>query len=130
MRTNCPSIKLPPDNEYAPTYTPPIMLHRLAICSALLLPLLALADGPADRKTKLEAGLKQLDEKITALKAKKDAKTAELLPDVEVYFKAIHDALVYQEFFDAKELDPADKILAAGIERADQLAKGEAPWTT
>lgn len=125
------------------------MLHRLAIASALLLPLLALADGPADniptnvrrvpklgievpadRKAKLEAGLKQLDDKITALKAKKDAKTADLLPDVEVYFKAIHDALVYQEFFDAKELDPADKILAAGIERADQLAKGEAPWTT
>ncbi len=125
------------------------MLQRLAITAALLLPLLALADGPADniptnvrrvpklgievpadRKAKLEAGLKQLDDKITALKAKKDAKTTELLPDVEVYFKAIHDALVYQEFFDAKELDPADKILAAGIERADQLAKGEAPWTT
>ena len=130
------------------------MLHRLAITAALLFPLIAaplftLADGPADniptnvrrvpklgievpadRKAKLEAGLKQLDDKITALKAKKDAKTTELLPDVEVYFKAVHDALVYQEFFDAKELDPADKILAAGIERADQLAIGEAPWTT
>lgn len=130
------------------------MLHRLAIASALIVPLFAAplftsADGPADnipsnvrripklgievpadRKAKLEAGLKQLDDKIGALKGKKDAKVAELLPDVEVYFKAIHDALVYQEFFDAKELDPADKILAAGIERADQLAKGEAPWTT
>ena len=27
-------------------------------------------------------------------------------------------------------LDPADKILATGIQRADQLANGEAPWTT
>ncbi len=129
------------------------MLSRLAttalLFSLLAAPLFTLADGPADniptnvrrvpklgievpadRKAKLEAGLKQLDDKITALKAKKDAKAAELLPDVEIYFKAIHDALVYQEFFDAKELDPADKILAAGIERADQLAKGEAPWTT
>src|SRR5439155_17553462 len=89
---------------------------------------LALADGPADnipanvrripklgvevpaeRKTKLEAGLKSLDEKLASLKKSKDAKTAELLPDVEVYFKAVHDALAYQEFFDARELDVADK---------------------
>src|SRR5262245_37468099 len=99
------------------------MHHRLFIVSALLLPLFAaplftLADGPADniptnvrrvpklgievpaeRKSKLESGLKQLDDKINALKSKKDAKTNELLPDVEIYFKAIHDALVYQEFF-------------------------------
>src|SRR5262245_61246520 len=161
MRNTCPSIKIATSCRVGYSHhldsidpSPPLshaapMLHRLAIISSLLLPLLARADGPtdnipanvrripklgievpADRKAKLEAGLKQLDDKIVALKAKKDAKTAELLPDVEVYFKAIHDALVYQEFFDAKELDPADRILAAGIERADQLAKGEAPWTT
>jgi hypothetical protein len=125
------------------------MLHRLALTAALLLPLLSFADGPADniptnvrripklgievpadRKIKLEAGLKQLDDKITALKAKKDAKITELLPDVEVYFKAVHDALVFQEIFDAKELGAADNILAAGIERADELAVGQAPWTT
>ncbi|HEY2415708.1 MAG TPA: prolyl oligopeptidase family serine peptidase [Pirellulaceae bacterium] len=125
------------------------MLSRILTAFAALIPFLALADGPADniaanvrripklgievpadRKSKLEAGLRQFDDKITALKSKKDAKTAELLPDVEVYFKAVHDALVYQEFFDPKELDAADKILAAGIERADQLAKGESPWAS
>jgi len=30
---------------------------------------------------------------------------AELLPDVEVYYKTVHDALAYQEFFDPKEID-------------------------
>src|SRR6478609_2579749 len=111
------------------------MISRILTAVVFLIPFLALADGPADniaanvrripkvgvevpadRKAKLEAGLKQFDDKITALKGKKDAKTVELLPDVEVYFKAVHDALVYQEFFDAKELDAADKTLAAGIE--------------
>ena len=55
---------------------------------------------------------------------------AELLPDVEVYHKAVHDALVYQEFFDPKEIDFADQALATGQERADQLSAGQAPWTT
>jgi hypothetical protein len=125
------------------------MLFRILTASAVLIPFLAVADGPADniptnvrripklgievpadRKAKLEASLKQFDGMIAGLKGKKDAKTAELLPDVEVYFKAVHDALVYQEFFDAKELDVADKVLAAGMERAEQLAGGQAPWTT
>src|SRR5437870_2110559 len=110
------------------------MIYRLVSVSALLLATLALADGPADniptnvrripklgvevpadRKAKLEAGLKELDAKIAALKKSKDAKAADLVPDVNVYFKAVHDALAYQEFFDAKELDVADKVLAAGL---------------
>src|SRR3954453_15642296 len=125
------------------------MLPRILLAAALLLTSLALADGPADniptnvrrvpklgvdvpaeRKTKWEAGLKDLESKISSLKGKKEAKTAELLPDVEIYFKAVHDALAYQEFFDAREFDFADKTLATGLERADQLAGGQAPWTT
>src|SRR5438552_6622282 len=114
------------------------MVLRILSASLLLRSTLALADGPADniptnvrripklgvdvpaeRKAKLEAGLKEMDAKIATLKKSKDAKTAELLPDVEVYFKAVHDALAYQEFFDAKEFDVADKVLVTGLERAD-----------
>src|SRR5690349_21607851 len=103
------------------------MAPRILFAAALLFSSLALADGPADniptnvrripklgvdvpaeRKAKWEAGLKELESKISALKGKKDAKTAELLPDVEVYFKAAHDALAYQEFFDPREFDVAD----------------------
>jgi len=125
------------------------MLHRILFAAVLLLSSLALADGPADnvptdvrripklgvdvpaeRKSKWEAGLKELESKISALKGKKDAKTAELLPDVEIYFKAVHDALAYQEFFDAREFNFADNALATGLERAEQLTGGQAPWTT
>jgi Prolyl oligopeptidase family len=126
------------------------MTARLLIASLVLLPaFVALADGPqdnipanvrrvpklgvevpADRRAKLEAGLKELEARIASLKRQTDAKTLERLPDVEVYFKAVHDALVYQEFFDAKEFDFADQALATGSERAEQLAAGQAPWTT
>jgi hypothetical protein len=55
---------------------------------------------------------------------------AALLPDVEIYHKAVRDALVYQEIFDAKELDFADRALEIGQARAEQLAEGQSPWTT
>ena len=84
---------------------------------------------PAERRSSLEDGLKKLDEKLSQLKASK-VTPADLVPDVEVYFKAVHDALVYQEFFDPREFDFADKALATGLERADQLLAGQAPWTT
>ena len=125
------------------------MTLRILALTAVLLPLVALADGPADniptnvrripkvgvevpaeRRTKLEAGLKELDATITTLKSSKDAKTQELLPDVEVYHKAVHDALVYQEFFDPREIDFADRALATGLERAGQLTAGQSPWAS
>src|SRR5262245_54628789 len=123
------------------------MFYRLFAASILLLTAFAFADGPQDniptnvrrvpklgvevppeRKTKLEAGLKVFDEKIATLKKSKDAKTIELLPDVEVYFKAVHDALDYQEFFDARELEAADRVLAAGERWADPIPAGLEQW--
>ena len=90
-------------------------------------------DVPADRRAKLEAGLAELRRKIGILRGKNTQVArapTDLLPDVEVFHKAVHDALVYQEFFDAKDLDFADKALAIGLERADQLIQGQAPWTS
>ena len=56
---------------------------------------------------------------------------AELLPDVEVYYKAVHDALAYQEFFDPKELDFADAALGDGPASGPTSSPpGKSPWTT
>src|SRR5205807_9211820 len=103
------------------------MIPRIFAAAAALLASLALADGPADnipadvrripkqgvevpaeRKAKWQAGLTELGGRIVALRERKDTKTAELLPDVEIYFKAVNDALNHQEFFDAREFDFAD----------------------
>src|SRR5205823_2826695 len=67
---------------------------------------------------------------LDALAAREDARIAELLPDVEIFYKAVHDTLVYREFFQARELVDAGALLVAGQQRADQLAAGQSPWTT
>ncbi len=107
------------------------------------------ADGPADNNpdkvrripalgievsaaeqeelTKLLAPLKVA---IDDLAKKNDPRTRELLPDVEIFYRAVHDALVYREFFSDQEPKTARQLLELGIERARQLAEGVAPWTT
>ena len=57
------------------------------------------------------------------------AELASLVPDVEIFYKAVHDALKYDEIFNVKEITVAKKLLAVGRERASDLTKGEHPWT-
>lgn len=85
---------------------------------------------PTDKRAALDSGLKELRGKIDDLRKRNNTKTNELLPDVEIFHKAVNDALVYQEFFDPKEIDYAPQLLRMGSERAEALAKGESPWTT
>jgi dienelactone hydrolase len=126
-------------------------MRTLVWCVAvfLLIPGVARADGPADnlpdnvrripklgievpreQRTSLESGLARLDEAIRQLAALKDQRHADLLPDVEVFYKAVHDALTYQEFFDLKEVRAAESLLTEGLLRAQQLAAGQTPWAT
>lgn len=101
-------------------------------------PKLGVEVSPADRE-ELEFGLKALGEQIAKLKAaaedqpeptRSQGDVLQLaLPDVEIFHRAVDQALRYQEFFDAKEVAVAKKLLLIGKERAEQLAKGEATWT-
>jgi hypothetical protein len=84
---------------------------------------------PAEVRAELEAGLKSLDAKIDAIRWRKDPKMVKLLPDVEIYRKAVRDALDYQEFFDAKEFAIARKLLEQGHDRAVGLEIGNPAWT-
>ncbi len=67
---------------------------------------------PADERAKLEQEIDALDKAIQELAARDDATVRDLLPDVRIYHRAVHDSLQYQEFFDPKEL-----AAARGIER-------------
>jgi pimeloyl-ACP methyl ester carboxylesterase len=78
---------------------------------------------PAADKDELEAGLKTLAEKLSKIGK------SNLSPDVEIFHRAVDQALRYQEFFDAKEIPVAKILLAMGHERADQLLDGNSPWT-
>jgi pimeloyl-ACP methyl ester carboxylesterase len=120
-------------------------LHTIA---ALLL---LAADGPADNfpdkvkripepgiavsddvRGELQIGVADLGKTIEVLRSSLRGKPAllELLPDVQVYHKAVDWALRYNEFYDVKEFAAARKLLQEGTERAHQLQDGKAPWTT
>ncbi len=81
----------------------------------------------ADREA-LESALSDLGAAIDRLAGRKDAKVDALLPDVRIDFKAVRDALTYDEFFSVGEIAIAKNLLKQGRTRADQLERGEADW--
>jgi dienelactone hydrolase len=87
---------------------------------------------PDDVRKELQAGAEELARAIdavrTALKARPDL--LDLLPDVQVYHKAVDWALRYNDFNDAREFAVARKLVKQGLERAQQLMDCKAPWTT
>jgi len=84
--------------------------------------------GEADR-SELNQGLAQLGERIERLKTVHDPRVQDLLPDVEIFHRAVYCALTHNEFFAPNDVPTAKELLHAGIERADRLQQGEAPWT-
>lgn len=60
---------------------------------------------PEEKRKELEGFLAKLRSDIDDVKKRGDYKTRELWPDAEIFYKSVHDALVYQEFFDPKKRD-------------------------
>jgi hypothetical protein len=135
------------------------MRRWLVWCGWLVACSVAQADGPADNladkvrripppgvaleaadRQELELKVQALGKEIGDLRVALKGKPAllELLPDVQIYYNAVHYALKYDEFhkpYDSKSHKPlevavARKLLAQGQERARQLRSGEMPWTT
>ena len=127
-------------------------MRRLTSLCVLLVPLaFVFADGPADNIPKdvrpippkgikipdadlaaLKSGLtdfrKQLDDAATTLKSKPEL--LELLPDVEIYHKAVRYAVEYDEFYKLAEVATAKALLEAGKKRLAELLEGKPSWTT
>ncbi len=81
----------------------------------------------ADR-AELTESVNSLAKEITALRAIPAA--APLLPDVEIFHKAVDYALRHDEFMNAKQLPVAKRLLEEGHSRAKALKSGKAPWTS
>ena len=129
-------------------------LRAFVLCVLLALPTALRADGPGDNipdkvrripplppanvkvsdadRQDLQAGVdalgKEIDGLRTALKGK--PQLLELLPDVQVYHKAVDWALRYNEIYKNEEVKTARTLLKEGQERAKELRDGKAPWTT
>ncbi len=86
---------------------------------------------PDTDRAELTAGAAELGNEIAALKlAKMVPEMSALIPDVEIFHKAVDWALRYDEFYDVKQVATARTLLAEGKSRAAALRDGKAPWTT
>jgi len=83
--------------------------------------------SPQDR-AELEAQVKNLGNEIAALPQTLKNKPAllELLPDVQIFHNAARYALTYNEFFNAREIPAAKKLIQDGLDRAKSLREGQA----
>ena len=85
---------------------------------------------PPDVRKALQTEIDSLREEIATLATKPRPEIQAALPDIEVFVRAVADALQYNEFFAPAEFDKAKVVLAEARRRADHLLSGEgAPWT-
>jgi hypothetical protein len=69
-----------------------------------------------------------LQRDIQALREQQDLPHRALVPDVEIFARAVDQALRFDEFFAPADIGRARELLAEGRRRAAALAGGEAPW--
>jgi dienelactone hydrolase len=82
---------------------------------------------PEPDRSELAAGLAELGKEIETLRGELKGKTA-LLPDVQIYHKAVRYALEGNEFFNVKEIPVAKAHLKSGLDRAKALREGKPAW--
>lgn len=78
---------------------------------------------PPEVRERLEGRLAEIRKRM---KAHQDH---DLLPDVEIFTKAVDLALIHREFYAQRDFAKADWALDQANQRLDALDKGEAPWT-
>lgn len=78
-------------------------------------------------RAELRQGADALAREIQVLRS---SKHSDLLPDVEIFHKAVDWALRYEEFYRSNEVGMARTLLKQGMERARQLREGQPGWLT
>ena len=87
---------------------------------------------PAADKAKLTSALAEFTADMAKLPAELAGKPAmlELIPDVEIYHKAVRYALDFDEFYTPKEIAAAAGLVKQGRQRAAELRAGTPSWAT
>jgi hypothetical protein len=83
---------------------------------------------PPEKRAALERELAEFGKQIEVLNRSQSARVRALLPDVEIFWQAVHTALADGEFFQPREIDAACVLLREGQVRAAGLEKNSAPW--
>jgi len=81
-------------------------------------------------RVELEKGVLEFGKEIESLRTDLAGKPAllDLLPDAQIYHKAVDWALRYHEFYRTNEIQTARQILTEGMARVKALREGHAPW--
>jgi len=83
---------------------------------------------PADIRESLQGRLAELKALIDDIKSGKPKPNRDLLADVEVYHRAVDQALRFNELFSKGDLKKCDQLLDEGIKRATALKAAEPYW--
>ncbi len=83
-------------------------------------------------RAELEKGAAELGKEIESLRAELSGKPAlvDLLPDAQIYHKAVDWALRYNEFYQTNEIASARQLLTEGRARVEALREGQVPWAS
>jgi Prolyl oligopeptidase family len=84
---------------------------------------------PAERRDKLQKELDEFQQEIGKLSLNQSARVHSLLPDVQIYWQAVHNAVADGEFFQPREIDAAFDLLREARARAAQLKENSASWS-
>ncbi len=109
-----------------PKPTAPPVLDKLGI-KLIPQPGVTIAEGD---RSELQAGVTALGKEIVVTRAKLKDKPEllALLPDVQVFHKAVDWALRYNEFFNVKQVGTAKQLLELGNQRLAELKAGKPSW--
>lgn len=140
MRHTVPNVRRTIQNKHA--------VCAMILGFLVLLVCRALADGPQDNlsenvrriprigvevtskdRAELEQGLDTLRQRIEIIRRDQPASIKKRLPDIEIFHRAVDVALKHNEFFSKRDIGKAKELLQTGLERAQQLNRGESPWT-
>ena len=85
---------------------------------------------PGEVRAELTSGAKALGEDIAKLRVEVSGRPGlfRLLPDVEIFHKAVDWALRYDEFFNTNQFKVARALLQEGSARVAALRTGKTPW--
>lgn len=117
-------------------------MNRLLFACLLASPCLAADPQPVRRvpppgiaisdkdRADLASGAEALAKRIASAKSSLITRPQAVaqLPDVQIFHKAVDWALRHDEFFDAKQVAVAKKLLDVGRQRADEFRDGKTSW--
>ena len=84
---------------------------------------------PAEVKESLSRALEPLKRSIDELSQSKDPVIQDLLPDAEIFYRAVALALDENGFFDQADFKRAEELIAEGNRRCEAIRKNTCDWT-